>query len=343
MKHFIAVIICALSAISLSAQVGGNGAYRFLDLVYSGRIAALGGSWTSDPSGDINVGMWNPALLDSTTHNHLAVNYVNYLSDINYTNFAYGFSVDEKSSIGLGFKYVGYGTFIRADENGNQMGEFTAADYMLQGGYGYKFNDFIRLGASLKLLYSAYEQYSSVGLATDLAATYRNEEERLTMTLIAKNIGFQLTPFGDERENLPFRLDYSISGKLKYMPLRWHFTWENLQKFDLSYTDPNLPTSDPLTGDPIDNSIGFGGKVLRHISLGAELFTEKNFNLRAGYNFRRQAELGLEDIRSGSGFSFGFGIRVKKIRFDYARTAYHFAGASHHFSVSTDLNELFNY
>jgi hypothetical protein len=38
------------------------------------------------------------------------------------------------------------------------------------------------------------------------------------------------------------------------------------------------------------------------------------------------------------GFSFGLGIHVSRFHIDYARSAWHLAGASNHFSISVNLH-----
>ena len=48
---------------------------------------------------------------------------------------------------------------------------------------------------------------------------------------------------------------------------------------------------------------------MRHTILGAELWPDRGFNIRIGYNFRRAEELRILDQRNFSGLSFGVGIK----------------------------------
>ena len=61
-----------------------------------------------------------------------------------------------------------------------------------------------------------------------------------------------------------------------------------------------------------------------------------------GYNHQRRQELKLkEDSKSGMvGFSFGFGIKIKKFQFDFARSIYSLAGASNHIGITTKLSDF---
>ena len=47
---------------------------------------------------------------------------------------------------------------------------------------------------------------------------------------------------------------------------------------------------------------------------------------------------GCEGLRQG--FSWGFGIRISKFHLNYGRASYHLAGASNHFSITTDLSSF---
>ncbi len=49
----------------------------------------------------------------------------------------------------------------------------------------------------------------------------------------------------------------------------------------------------------------------------------------------------LQSRRSLIGFSWGFEFRIKKIRFAYARSANHLAGAPNFLSISTNLSDMF--
>jgi len=66
------------------SQLGGSASYQFLDLSNSSRIQALGGSNISIYDKDVNLNISNPSLLDSTQSGSISLNYMNYVSDINY-------------------------------------------------------------------------------------------------------------------------------------------------------------------------------------------------------------------------------------------------------------------
>ncbi len=323
----------------VSAQPGGRHSYEFLTLVMSPRVGAMGGELLSTSDGDINVGLWNPSVLNDESTGQLSLSYVNYFDDINNGQVAYGHKL-EKGILSLGIRYVNYGTFTQTDEFGNTLGTFTGSDIALTGGYGRSLDSNWSVGANVRLILSSLAGYGSFGISTDYALSWQASGLDLTASLIVANLGTQITTYTGTREPLPFEIKMAISGKLGHAPLRWHITSEHLEQLDLTFEDPNEPKTDPITGDPIDNSSSLGKKIISHFIFGAELFPEKAFSLRFGYNLRRSQEMRLATRRSGAGFSWGLGIRLRRFRLDYGMANYHVSGASHHLGISTDLQAL---
>jgi hypothetical protein len=63
------------------------------------------------------------------------------------------------------------------------------------------------------------------------------------------------------------------------VPLRWHLTFENLQQWPISFSNPAGATTD-LDGNQTQEEVGFFSELLRHTIIGAELFPDKGFNLK---------------------------------------------------------------
>jgi hypothetical protein len=129
---------------------------------------------------------------------------------------------------------------------------------------------------------------------------------------------------------------FGMSQTLEHVPLRWHFTLENLQEWPIGRPNPARTSSD-LEGNETAEDIGFFGQVIRHTILGLELFPEKGFNLRLGYNFRRSDELRVLEQRNFSGISAGFALKLNKLRFSYTHAKYASAANSNFFGVQIDL------
>lgn len=320
------------------AQVGGEQIFNFLNVATSARQVALGGKVLTFTD-DVNQATWNPAMINQELDNKLAVNYVNYLADINYgsVNFAHLFT-RRFGTLHGGVTFVDYGKLIGADEHGNETGTFHARDVAVSLGYAYQlpWSDFY-IGANVKFINSTIDTYTSTGIASDLAISYYNDDAPYVFTAVIRNIGYQISVYDEVRENLPLSIDVGMSYQVEKIPLKWYITADNLQKWNISVENPSDSETD-IEGNTTTKKITFLDNATRHFSVGAELFPKKSFNLRVGYNFRRAKELRLTEARTFAGFSFGFGLRMRNMKFNYAYTKYHPASNTSTFSLQIDLN-----
>ncbi len=329
---------CLISSILVGAQVGGESTYQFLNLIASPRQAALGGKIFTNVDYDVTQGLFNPATINTEMDKQLAVNYTSYLGGISYGNASYAYTVDRRvQTFHAGITYVNYGDFDGFDEDGNATGSFTGSEAALSFGYALQIDrsDFY-FGANAKFITSTLEQYNSLGIATDFSLLYLNEDLDFNAALIVRNLGTQITTYAGVQEKLPFEVAFGMSQKLDHVPLRWHVTFENLQEWPIARPNPARATSD-LSGNQTPEKIGFIGQVIRHTIVGAELFPDKGFNIRLGYNFRRGEELRIEDERNFSGVSAGISIKLNKVRFSYTHAKYASAANSNFFGLQIGL------
>jgi len=332
--------ICLLLFISISfnllAQSGGKGIFRFLNLPNSSKTAALGSAFPMSEQAEISESFQNPSLINGSHAGILDLNYSNYISDINFGAVQYGFKLKNSSVISAGLMFVDYGQFEETGATGYSTGNnFTAGDYLLNIGYAQSWKQKIYYGANLKLIYGAYDIYKSTALATDVAITYKDTVAQLSTGVAFRNIGVQLQPFNEVKENLPFQIDFSFAQKLKHAPFRYHITFSNLQNFDLTYQDPQDPNAelDLVTGQPINDKPNFINKLSRHLILGAEVLLSPSFNLLAGYNFQKSKELNITGTGGRAGLSFGFSVHLKNLSLGYANSSLNAAGSNNYFSL----------
>jgi hypothetical protein len=328
-----------------NAQSGGNNTYDFLNLTNSARVASLGGQQISIFDDDLNFTFHNPSLLNASMDNHLVLNYVDYFMDINYGYVSYARSRGDWGNWAAGIHYISYGKFREVDESNLKKGEFRADDYALNLIYSRTLKDsMFYVGVNVKPIFSDYESYRSVGLAFDAGITYVSSNHLFSAALVVKNTGFQIKRYYKDhpREPLPFEIQLGISQKLHYAPFRFSVLAQHLEKWDLRYKtlDDLEPTSSftPENENKVDQ---FFDNFMRHFILGVEFLPSDNFNIRLGYNYKRRQELKIDDKLGMVGFSWGFGLRIKKFHVSYGRATYHLAGASNHFSVSTNLSEFY--
>jgi hypothetical protein len=323
-----------------NAQVGGQSVYQFLNLVSSPRQAALGGKVITFYDEDVNQAQFNPATINEQMDNHLGVNYGSYFGDINYGTVSYAYTFDRHTqTFFVGTSFINYGKFDGYDEYGNQTGQFTANEGALSVGYAFNIpNSNVHIGANAKLITSGFEQYTSFGGAVDLGVLFVDEKNDVNWAFTIRNLGTQFTTYAGTHEKLPTEVMLGVSQLVENVPIRWHLTFENLQQWKIAFANPNRAVGS-IDGSSEAERVSVINNFMRHVIIGAELFPEKGFNLRLGYNFRRGEELGLVDQRNFSGMSIGFGLKMRNLKFNYAYSRYTLAGNTSLFGVTMNFNE----
>lgn len=333
------LLLSLLLSAATFGQIGGKSVYQFLNLAQSPRQAALGGKTVTVVDYDVNQAFYNPATINEKMHNRLSANYGSYYGEVSYGTAAYAYTYDRHlQTFHAGISYVNYGTFEGRDELGNLTSDFTGSEAALSLGYAYNlpWTD-MYVGANAKLISSTLESYNSWGAAVDLGFLYIDVDNDINYGLTVRNLGFQIKPYQDTNEKLPLAIDAGISQLMLNVPIRWHLTLENLQQWNIAFSNPNRAEGS-LDGGSKEEKVSFINNALRHVIVGAELFPEKGFNVRLGYNFRRGEELRIVDKRNFSGISVGFGLRFGKVKFDYSYSRYTIAANTSLFGLMIDLN-----
>ena len=329
-----------------ASQVAGMSTLGVLDMSKSSRTSGLGMDYLALWDGDFGVGIDNPSLLGERFNNMLSFNYVGLVPGTNMGSVNYGYHKAKVGTFVFGMDFMSYGKFDGYDENEVSIGKFTAADYMLKVGWGMAINDNFSVGVNFKPILSQYESYTALALAVDVAGSYVTDSRQFAATLMARNIGAQLMTFDGTRERLPFELSAALSYKLPKAPFRFFFVATDLQRWNLRYEDPLNPTEheDPFTGEIIGQSkfVSVIDNIFRHTQFGLELNISKVFYARVGYSYRQTKEMQSEGLTSlnMSGFSYGFGLRIKGIEISYSRNNYHLGQAPNYISITTDLKRF---
>ena len=336
-KKLLILYLFSVCTVSYS-QIGGKYIYQFLNLVTSPRQAALGGKTITIYDDDVNQAHFNPATINPEMDNHLAINYGSYFGEVTYGTASYAYTYDRHlQTFQVGINYVNYGKFEGYDENGQATSQFTGSETALSFGYSYNVpSTNLFVGASGKLISSTLESYNSIGGAVDLGAIYIDEANDVNWALVVRNIGTQFTTYNGLSEKLPLEIMAGVSQELENVPIRWHLTLDNMQQWNISFSNPNQAQTS-LDGSTIEKKTSIFGNALRHTVFGVELFPKKSFNLRLGYNFRRAEELKILDQRNFSGISVGFGLKFNKIKFNYSYSRYTLAGNTSLFGLTINL------
>lgn len=345
-KKLLPIIVLMMFVVELQGQTT-KGAYSFLDMTSSARVAALGNTDLSIYDSDIELGIYNPSLINSDMHNDIVLSYVNYYADINYGMAQYGRTFNKIGSFAATVQFHSYGSMKYADEQGNVDGStFTPSDYNIMIGWGRQLTPHWSIGANVKFAGVQFERYKTFALAADVAGSYRTDNGWM-FSATARNIGYELySNFAGDRNKLPFHLDAAVSKRLEHVPFLFSIVYENIQKWDLSYDDPlDLEGNyDPISGTKKSKSKGakFADNLMRHLVFGGEIYIGKNLVLRAAYNYGMRQNLKTPTAKGLCGFSYGIGIRIWELSINYSRSEMHIYGSPNYITISTNLVRFFS-
>ena len=321
------IAICAiLYCSSMPAQIGGSKTFQFLEMSPSPRHMSLG-TWVSTLSpNSIHSGLANPAMVSDSIKGQVVLNYQPYFAGINRGTAAAVFSLKGGRSILVDTRFIHYGTFDETNTLGVKIGEFSGNEVALGLAYAHHFpSKSLSVGARLNLISSTLAEYNSNGITADLGLYHTSPSSRYRFSVVARNVGSQLRTYDSVKESIPFSLSFGISNELQYLPLRWHLSIDNLQNWNLVYVNPNQQQTN-FEGELIEEDLSFFDELFRHFVFSAELFPSRAFTVQIGYNFLRSVELEIAEVRSFSGLSFGFGINLRKFRFNYSHARFSAAG-----------------
>lgn len=337
------VVVFIFISTTLKAQLGGMTPYGFLNNYSNARIAALGGSAIATHDNDASLVINNPSLLTAGMDKQLSLNYQNYLANIGTGYFSYAFNTKSAGPLMLGVQYINYGSFDKKDIDNTNLGSFAANDFAIHLSTSRIIKKW-NIGATAKFVYSVIESYTSTGMAADIAASYKSEDSLSVFTAVINNLGYEISTYtGTERQQYPMNLQIGYSKKFAHNPLRISIIAHDLQKIGgLLYQNStkNNRNIDLSTGLPIEEDFTSINYLMSHLIINTELVFGQGFQLRFGYNDLRRRELALPDARSWAGFSWGFGLKVRKFRFSYGSSSFYSTNATNHFSIITNLQEF---
>lgn len=324
------------------AQIGGTTSFPLLDLTFNARSAGLGGNFISAKDKDINLGVANPSLLNGGMHNQISVNQAFHAGKVNYGMISYGRALKKNRFIAGHIRYVNYGKIQGREVNGVETATFNPFEYVFGVGFGQQLNPRISVGGNVNIIGSHLETYTSYGASLDLAGTFTTRDSSLLVTAIVKNAGVQFNSYNDKRNLLPINFQAAVSYKVKHAPFRFSVLMHHLNKWDITYNDPNLvATKDPLTGELVEpKRPGFGEKLAQHLAFQLEILASKNFHLRAGFDYYGRQSLKVDSRPGAAGLSFGTGLYFKRFSFDYGFTIFSRSGFNHMITLSTNISKV---
>lgn len=309
------IIIYMLLYIPSVLFSGGKNIYDFLRMDVGARAASLGSSFISSTD-DPNIIFYNPAGLTSINNTRLSIGFFKHLMDVNSGYISFGTEVPDFGFIGSGIVYVNYGDFKRTGEEGQQLGTYSAGEFVFVVGYGSEVIDKLKYGVNAKFIYSSIAEVYSTASAIDFGMRYTVIPERFEVGASILNFGTQFNPYVHTREKLPLNFTIGFAIYPEHLPA--------IILIDIHRLN-----------DSQNNFI----KHFKQFSLGVELTASENVFLRVGYNNERRQELKIGQTSGLAGFSIGVGFKSPDIyTVDYSYNSLGEIGSMHRISVGFKLN-----
>ena len=197
-KYVFPLLLTLLAAVSYAQE--SQTAYNFLRLPISAHAAALGGDNITIIEDDPSLMFSNPALLSSVSDKSLNLNFMTYMAGATTASASFNRIIKEKASVAVMAQYMDYGKMKEYDANNVQTGEFSAKDIAVSGVFSYILGEKFVGGITAKVINSYIGDYSSWAVGVDLGLNYYDPDHEWSVSLVAKNLGGQLSAYDEEYE-----------------------------------------------------------------------------------------------------------------------------------------------
>lgn len=327
------LLVLAFGSVSKVMAQGGNTAYDFLEIPSSSYVFGMGGVNISAVHDDLDLSAQNPALIGPENDRELKLGYMHYYGSSNFASIRYGMAAGDRGAWAAGIRYLNYGNFQGYNPDGSYTGSFTAQDIVFEGTYSHDFTYRLRGGINVKIVYSAYEQYSAFAMAADLGLCYYDELHDVSLGLVLKNMGGQLKRFEEHYDRVPFDVQLGLTKGFKesfsFSITAWHLT-----KWKLPYYVHENGSETELT------DAGFFRNLFRHLVFGLAYSPSDRFYINLGYNYKQASDMAGYQRNFFSGFSVGAGFNVKAFSVGAAFAMPHKGASTVMLNLGLDITEL---
>ena len=188
------------------ADKSASVAFKFLNLHYDARGAALGGLVAQAAGAEALY--WNPAGLAKAGGLGFNAGMTQWLVETSYMNAGVVMPM-AGGVLGVGFVSVDYGDFMKAgwqEVSGSYVFKpnietFTASDNALQVSYGRFLSDKFSIGGSAKMVSESIDDASLSGLAFDVGTQFNTGYKNLQLGAVISNFGPTIDPVEENTES----------------------------------------------------------------------------------------------------------------------------------------------
>ncbi len=199
------------------ADKSGSVAFKFLNLQYDARGAALGGL-AAQAAGAEGL-YWNPAGLAKAGGLGFNAGMTQWLVETSYMNAGVVMPM-AGGVLGVGFVSVDYGDFMKSgweEVSGSyvfspNMETFTASDNALQVSYGRFLSDKFSIGGSAKMISESIEDESLSGIAFDVGTQFNTGYKNLQLGAVISNFGPSVDPVEKSESGLAPPMTFSFGA-----------------------------------------------------------------------------------------------------------------------------------
>jgi hypothetical protein len=304
MKYFAIALVFTLTSSVSAFEKSGTTSLQFLSVRPSARAAALGGAFTTAVDNS-DACFWNPAALTKIASSDVSLNYIDYFLDVKMYSFSAAYTHSDWGTFGVFGLYsdVGEIDVTRVNVAGKEpdgtynpglTGE-TIRPYQLVAGLSYakEMTKAFSFGLNAKFAEEDLIYNKIQTVMFDGGIHFKTGYRSIEIGAAVKNFGADVK-FYDKKFPIPQTLNIGISANV------------------IGEKDKNLLM------DSEDNTLLLAYDIVQlrdydqQHSVGCEYTFKNMFSLRGGYKFNGDQE----------SYSFGCGINVSKIRFDYSYSAF---------------------
>lgn len=347
MKRSLLFLLIGVNSNAFAQSLGGERTMQFLQLSNSAHVTAMGGLVVSNPSDDIQLAAYNPALLRPSMHNQLYVGHNFFFAGTQISTAHYA-SLHKKSNTMFagGLTFLQHGNLTRTDANGTVLGNFNANEFVAQVQASRYYKKNWRYGAGIKFANSKIAEFGSMAILADAGLYYYDSTKLFSFAATAKNFGAQIKKYNKDNpsEPMPFDLQMGVSKKFAKAPFRLNMMAHSLYAWDIRYSNPADAQNTLLFGTDSNAKVeNFTvDKIFRHVNFSTDILLGKNLELIVGYSHRRRKELVIANKPGIVGFSFGLHLKLKKLDITYGRSNFHIAGPYNEISINMNMKDLFH-
>jgi hypothetical protein len=307
----------ALSAFPAGASDFSNGAIgtagsEFLLMDTSARGIAMGGAMSAVTDDSSSI-YWNPAGLSRVPRLSTSFMTAEYAADITYETASYAQRVNDAAVVGGGIRYLNGGSVPQTNISAVNTGSFNPYSYVAELGWGESIYDLsdsemdVSMGVAARAIHTSLGLAAATGYGGDFGIQSRIYAAAMTydLGLAIQNLGSG-QKFDQVRDSMPTRIRFGAAVKpIKPLTL-------------------SLEAIAPINDTP---SGAFGVEYSIELEHGVDAAA------RAGINTLTYQSLGMASI-----LSFGLGLKLTNISFDYAFIPMGTLGtATHRLSLSYNL------